>query len=216
MQGTDASGYVPDDADLDGLAAAARDCHGCELYRDATQTVFGDGPGNARVVLVGEQPGDVEDRRGEPFVGPAGTLLDRALDDAGVDRGACYVTNAVKHFRFTRREGKPRLHKKPGVAHIRACHPWLTAELAAIRPGIVVALGATAVRAMLGTRYHVTADRGALLPFPEDDRLSAPGKAVITAHPSAVLRAPDDSRDRAYRDLVHDLGVVAEALRSAR
>jgi DNA polymerase len=205
-----AADFVPDSTDLDRLASAAHGCQGCELYRDATQTVFGDGPADARVVLVGEQPGDVEDRRGEPFVGPAGGLLDKALDEAGIDRGLCYVTNAVKHFRFTAGQGKPRLHKKPGITHVNACRPWLTAELAALRPDVAVALGATAVRALLGTGYRVTADRGRLLPYPGDE---PPEHAVISTHPSAVLRAPDDARAEAYRDLVRDLRVVAKALR---
>lgn len=209
MAAGSAADFVPEGADLDRLAAAAAGCRGCELYRDATQTVFGDGPPDARVVLVGEQPGDVEDRRGEPFTGPAGRLLDRALDDAGLDRAACYLTNAVKHFRFTAGEHKPRLHRKPDVAHVTACRPWLTAELAALRPEVAVALGATAVRALLGPRYRVTADHGRLLPY-EGDR---PRHAVISTHPSAVLRAPGDARDEAYRGLVEDRRVVADALR---
>jgi DNA polymerase len=201
---------VPARAGLAGLARAAAGCRGCELYEDAEQTVFGEGPSDARVVLVGEQPGDQEDRQGHPFVGPAGRLLDRALEEAGVDRRTCYVTNAVKHFRFVRAPGKPRLHKKPDVRHIRACHPWLAAELSTLDPAVVVALGAVAVRAVLGTRYRVTADRGRLLePDAGEDRTAL---ALITTHPSAVLRAPGDARDEAYRGLVSDLRLVATAL----
>jgi uracil-DNA glycosylase family protein len=207
---SDATPFVPAGADLARLARAAARCHGCELYRDAERTVFGEGPAGARVVLVGEQPGDQEDRQGHPFVGPAGRLLDKALEEAGVDRGACYVTNAVKHFRFVRTAGKPRLHKKPDVRHIRACHPWLAAELSATDPAVVVALGAVAVRAVLGTKYRVTADRGRLLePADGEDRTAL---ALITTHPSAVLRAPGDARDAAYRGLVDDLRLVAGAL----
>jgi uracil-DNA glycosylase family protein len=205
---TDASPFVPAGADLAELARAAAGCRGCELYRDACQTVFGEGPPDARVVLVGEQPGDQEDRQGHPFVGPAGRMLDKALAEAGVDRAACYVTNAVKHFRFVSTPHKPRLHKKPDVRHIRACGPWLTAELAATHPAVVVALGAVAVRAVLGTKYAVTADRGKLLEPEDGDAL-----ALITTHPSAVLRAPGDAREAAYRGLVDDLRVVAAALK---
>lgn len=179
------------------------------MYRDATQAVFGDGPPDARMVLVGEQPGDQEDRKGEPFVGPAGRMLERALTEAGIARDDCYLTNAVKHFRFEHAEGTPRLHKKPAVRHITACRPWLTEELAAVAPEVVVALGATAVRAVLGTGYRVTADRGRLLP-PSDG--SGP-YAVISAHPSAILRAPDNARHEAYDALVADLKVAAAALR---
>jgi DNA polymerase len=204
-----AAEFVPEHADLAALRTAAAGCRGCELYRDATQTVFGDGAAAARVMLVGEQPGDKEDRAGEPFVGPAGRLLDRALADAGLDRGRCYLTNAVKHFRFTRAPGKPRLHKKPSVGQINACRPWLTAEYAAVRPAVVVALGATAVRAVLGTRYKVTADRGRLLPCPQ---AGADAQAVISTHPSAILRAPDDARDEALAALVSDLRVVTTAI----
>jgi uracil-DNA glycosylase family protein len=141
----------PDTDDLAALRDAARGCTACELHRDATQTVFGEGAPDARVVFVGEQPGDQEDRAGRPFVGPAGKLLDRALDDAGIERGHAYVTNAVKHFRFERTSNGRRLHKTPGVTHIRACHPWMDAEIAALAPELVVALGATAARGA-GTR----------------------------------------------------------------
>jgi uracil-DNA glycosylase family protein len=197
--------YVPPDADLAGLAGAARGCTACELYANATQTVFGEGSPAARLVLVGEQPGDQEDRQGRPFVGPAGGLLDRALSEAGIDRAAVYVTNAVKHFRFTER-GKRRIHATPGRGHVRACQPWLAAELGAVRPDVVVCLGATAVSALLGTGYRVTKDRGALLPYAEGIR------AVITTHPSAVLRMPGEKRAAAFAELVADLRVAAAAL----
>ena len=207
--------FVSEGADLDALARAAKGCQGCELYQDATQTVFGAGPKDARVVLVGEQPGDIEDRQGAPFVGPAGRLLDKALEESGIARQGAYVTNAVKHFRFTR-VGKRRLHKTPDRDHIEACHPWLAAEFALLDPDVVVILGATAVKALLGTRYKVTKDRGRLLPFEipanvaETD--SHPAQALITTHPSAVLRAPDDQRPQAYAHLVADLKVAAAAL----
>lgn len=149
MQTRDASRFVPDEHTLAGLGAAAAGCQGCELYEDATQTVFGSGPESARFVLVGEQPGDMEDRQGKPFVGPAGRVLDRALRDAGIDRDAAYLTNAVKHFRFERAErGKRRLHKRPEARHVLACHPWLAAELNTVRPRVIVALGATAAQAL--------------------------------------------------------------------
>lgn len=194
---------MPPEAGLDELAAAASGCRGCELFGPATQTVFGSGPPRARAVLVGEQPGDVEDRRGEPFVGPAGRLLDQALVDAGLDRSSIYVTNAVKHFRFTER-GKRRLHQSPDAGHITACRPWLTAELAATDPELIVALGAVAGRALLGPSFRVTKQRGVLLP-------QASGPPVLaTFHPSAVLRA--DDRDAAFADLVADLSVAASAL----
>jgi DNA polymerase len=196
---------IPSGADLRAVAAAARDCTACELYRDATQTVFGEGPGDARLVLVGEQPGDVEDVQGRPFVGPAGALLDRALERVGLDRGEVYVTNAVKHFRFSAR-GKRRIHSKPGREHIEACHPWLDAELNVLKPQVVACLGATAVSALLGSKYRVMKNRGVLLPFRE------PVRALITTHPSAVLRVPDEDRKDAFDALVADLGVAAEAL----
>jgi uracil-DNA glycosylase len=196
---------IPPGADLREMVEAARACTACELYRDATQTVFGEGPADAKVVLVGEQPGDVEDVRGRPFVGPAGALLDRALDAAGLERDGVYLTNAVKHFRFTHR-GKRRIHEKPGRVHIEACHPWLDAELNVLKPQVVVCLGATAVSALLGSKYRVTKDRGELLPFRDGVQ------AVITTHPSAVLRMRDDDRKAAFEQLVDDLTVVAQAV----
>jgi uracil-DNA glycosylase family protein len=197
--------HIPSGADLDQLVKAARKCTACELYRDATQTVFGEGPTDARVVLVGEQPGDVEDVQGRPFVGPAGALLDRALEAAGLERDEVYLTNAVKHFRFTQR-GKRRIHDKPGRVHIEACHPWLDAELNVLKPQVVVCLGATAVSAVLGSKYKVTKDRGELLPFQDAVQ------AVITTHPSAVLRMRDGDRKAGFEQLVDDLAVAAQAV----
>jgi len=206
--------WVPPGADLDALRAAARDCRGCELYENATQTVFSKGSAAPRVVLVGEQPGDQEDRQGLPFVGPAGRLLDTALDDAGLDPAEAYVTNAVKHFRFTQDgPGKRRIHQTPDASHIGACAPWLSAELAILDPEIVVTLGATAGRAMLGPSFRVTKQRGMLIPLPErlDEETTRHARYLVaTIHPSAVLRA--DDRDAAYAGLVADLKVAADAL----
>jgi DNA polymerase len=199
---------VPDGADVGALRAAAPACRGCELWEPATQVVFSAGDVRARVVLVGEQPGDVEDREGIPFVGPAGRLLQRALDEAGVDRSSVYVTNAVKHFRFTPR-GNRRLHATPELAHITACKPWLVAEMRAVAPQVVVVLGATAAKALLGNDFRVTRHRGEVI-----TRLTSVGETsfVPTVHPSSVLRAPDDQRDEAYAALVADLRVVAGVL----
>jgi uracil-DNA glycosylase family protein len=205
----------PTGVGLDEVRAAAHDCRACPLWEPATQTVFGEGPADARVVLVGEQPGDVEDRRGEPFVGPAGKLLDKALADAGIDRSLTYVTNAVKHFRFTPTP-KRRLHQTPGPEHIAACRPWLSAELSLISPELVVVLGATAARALLGASFRITKQRGQLMPFesPGDGEDAGVHSAWIlaTTHPSAVLRVPGDQRAAAYEALVADLKVGAQAL----
>ena len=207
--------FVPPDAhELDELKAAAAHCEGCELYQDATQTVFGRGAANARVVFVGEQPGDVEDQKGLPFVGPAGRLLRDAVGDAGLDPGDVYITNAVKHFRFELR-GKRRIHQSPGPAHITACRPWLVAEFALLTPDLVVVLGATAAKALLGPSFRVTKSRGQLMPWPAsaqhpEDFPVAEVQALATIHPSAVLRA--DDRDAAYQGLVDDLKVGAAAL----
>ena len=206
--------FVPESVTLEGLRAAARGCRGCHLYKDATQTVFSVGSATARIVLVGEQPGDQEDRRGEPFVGPAGNLLDRALADAGIDRRQAYVTNAVKHFKFTQAgEGKRRIHQTPDQREILACHPWLAAELALLDPEIIVALGATAGKSLMGNDFRVTRSRGALLEWPaRDGELAARASRffVATIHPSAVLRA--DNRETAYAGLVDDLKVAAQVL----
>lgn len=206
--------FVPEGADLAALRQAAAECRGCPLHREATQTVFGAGDAEARVVLVGEQPGDQEDRQGKPFVGPAGKVLDRALDEAGIDPDETYITNAVKHFKFTHvpERGKRRIHKPPSLREISACTPWLAAELALIEPEVVVALGATAGKALLGSSFRVTKQRGMLLEG--DETGPARGEPVVpTIHPSAVLRA--DDREAAYAGLVSDLRVAAEALSGA-
>ena len=207
---------------LDGLRTAAAGCRACELWEPATQTVFGEGPPTARIVLVGEQPGDQEDRQGEPFVGPAGKLLDRALGDAGINRADAYVTNAVKHFRFAPK-GKRRIHQTPGSEHLRACRPWLDAEFDVLKPDIVVCLGATAAKALISPSFRITKDRGHLLPWTlpgtpppgdADEDEDAPSQTwmLATTHPSAVLRTPDEARAAAYDALVADLTVVAHAL----
>jgi DNA polymerase len=200
---------VPATRSLARLAESAASCTACELYRDATQTVFGAGPRAARLLLVGEQPGDVEDRDGVPFVGPAGRLLDRALADAGVERSEAFLTNAVKHFRFEPR-GKRRIHKKPGAAHITACRPWLGAELDAVRPASVVVLGAVAASSVFGPAFRLTQHRCVRLDWPDDGPLGARPFVefvVATVHPSSVLRAGDD-RATAYAGLVSDLRVA--------
>jgi len=185
------------------LRRAAAGCTDCELFREGTQTVFGEGPAAARFMFVGEQPGDREDREGHPFVGPAGRILDRALDRASIDRGEIYVTNAVKHFHNEPR-GKKRIHRKPNLSHVRACAPWLRAELAAVQPEIVVALGATAVQALLPRDVRVTADRGRIVP----SELGPP--VLVTVHPSSILRAADEDRATAMRAFVRDLGILTQ------
>jgi uracil-DNA glycosylase len=209
-----AEAFVPESATLEGLRTAALTCQGCHLYEQATQTVFSVGSSTARVVLVGEQPGDQEDRRGQPFVGPAGNLLDRALDDAGIDRSQAYITNAVKHFKFTQAgEGKRRIHQTPDQREIVACRPWLTAELMILDPEVIIALGATAGKSLMGKDFRVTKSRGALLEWPAREGEPAARAArffVATIHPSAVLRA--DNRETAYAGLVDDLKVAAQVL----
>ncbi|MFL6123344.1 UdgX family uracil-DNA binding protein [Actinophytocola sp.] len=198
--------YVPAGAGIEELAAAVHDCRGCDLYKDATQAVFGEGPANATVVIVGEVPGDQEDRQGHPFVGPAGKLLDRALVEAGIDRTKVYVTNAVKHFKFKQAErGKRRIHQKPGRTEVVACRPWLLAELDTLRPDLVVLLGATAAQSLLGTGFKVTQERGKVVELPE-----RPARAVATVHPSSVLRS--DDREAAYQGLVEDLKSAASVI----
>lgn len=204
-----AEAWVPAAADLDALRSAAPGCRGCELYRDATQVVFSSGGAGARLMLVGEQPGDREDLEGEPFVGPAGRLLDRALDAAGIPRGDAYLTNAVKHFRFEPR-GKRRIHAKPAVAHVVACRPWLEAEFDVVRPRVVVCLGATAARAVVGSAVRIGEVRGRVL---EEDRSGRqlPAPTVVTEHPSAVLRLRERPvREAAFARLVDDLAAAAE------
>jgi uracil-DNA glycosylase len=205
-----AAPFVPKTTSIRVLSASAQKCRGCDLYKTATQVVFGAGPGKARVVFIGEQPGDQEDRQGVPFVGPAGAMLDKALEDAGIPRSDVYLTNAVKHFKWEPR-GKRRIHKKPRMSEIKACRPWLESELRAIKPRIVVCLGAVAAQSIMGSQFKLLQNRGTLLPVPP----SAEGSAVVaTIHPSAVLRAPDsEGRRQAYESLVVDLKVVAKELR---
>jgi len=200
-----AAAFVPSTDDWGALRDAAAGCRGCPLHEPATQTVFGRGPADARCMLVGEQPGDVEDTKGIPFVGPAGRLLVQALDEAGVDRTGVYVTNAVKHFKFTVR-GTRRIHATPDSWEVDACRPWLAAELALVRPELVVLLGATAAKTVYGPSFRVTRSRGLLMAWP---RPGGP-QALATVHPSAVLRA--DDRAAAMSGLIADLRVVAGAL----
>ncbi|RZQ59458.1 UdgX family uracil-DNA binding protein [Amycolatopsis suaedae] len=203
-----AADFVPDSRGLRALRSAAAGCRGCGLYRDATQTVFGEGPRQARAMLVGEQPGDREDVEGAPFVGPAGRLLDRALDDSGIERDQVYLTNAVKHFKFVPAErGKRRIHQKPSRTEVVACRPWLLAEIDAVRPELLVLLGATAAQAVLGASFRLTRHRGEVLELPAE---FGSARGMATVHPSAVLRAPD--RDEAYAAFVDDLTAAARRL----
>ncbi|MFP1624369.1 UdgX family uracil-DNA binding protein [Streptomyces sp. 5K101] len=227
-EGYDAGPFVPRSGGLPTLRRAAAGCEGCPLFRNATGTVFGAGTSSARVVIVGEQPGDQEDRAGEPFVGPAGRLLRRALEEVGIDESTAYFTNAVKHFKFQpAQRGKRRIHKAPSLREMTACRPWLAAELRVVDPHLVMALGATAGKALLGGTFRVSEQRGLLLPLPPWDRLGQvdvsgetqgmpperaahEGCVIATVHPSAVLRA--DDRETAYKGLVADLRVAAEVL----
>ena len=195
-----AARFVPDTTSLRALARAAGDCQGCPLWADAIQTVFGEGPRAAALILVGEQPGDQEDRQGHPFVGPAGRVLWQCLDQAGIDRGDVYVTNAVKHFKHTD-SGKRRLHKKPNAAEIEACHPWIDAELRSVRARAVVALGATAARSLTGANVAIASNRGV-----QRDLGGLP--LWITYHPSAVLRA-DERAAQIRSAIIDDLRMVA-------
>jgi uracil-DNA glycosylase len=195
---------------LEQLREAAAACTDCDLYKDATQTVFGEGPVTAELMLVGEQPGDQEDLQGHPFVGPAGRVLARALEDAGIDQQQAYVTNAVKHFKFTLR-GKRRIHSKPNAVQIRACRQWLDAELAVIDPKVIVCLGATAAQALIGSGFRVTRQRGEVFGWPDGD----PQRRIMaTIHPSAILRMDDADRDEAMADFVADLRIAARLLDS--
>jgi DNA polymerase len=202
----DATPFLPARITLPALREAAKGCQGCDLYLAATQTVFGEGSKTARVVFVGEQPGDVEDRRGRPFVGPAGGVFDKALEQAGIDRKLTYVTNAVKHFSFEPR-GKARLHKRPRVGEVKACAPWLRAELSVISPDVLVLLGATAAQAIFGADFRITKERGVI-------KRGEHARAILaTIHPSAVLRAPDAAaREELFESLVEDLRTVARLL----
>ncbi|HEY9506049.1 MAG TPA: UdgX family uracil-DNA binding protein [Gemmatimonadales bacterium] len=205
-----AADFIPPRPTLPRLREAAAGCRGCELWLDATQTVFGEGPAAATVVFVGEQPGDQEDRAGLPFVGPAGRLLDEGLEAAGIDRRRVYVTNAVKHFKFVRQElTRRRLHKKPNAAEVRACNPWLREEVRLVGPKLVVALGSTAAQAMLGRAFRVTRHRGEVVTS------DWAGPVLATVHPSSILRAPDEYRADARREFFEDLARVAAYLETS-
>jgi uracil-DNA glycosylase len=207
-EGTPAAMLIPAHPSLPKLRRVAAGCKACRLWRGGTQTVFGEGRPSAQVMLVGEQPGDREDVAGKPFVGPAGKLLDRALEEAGIDRSKVYVTNVVKHFKWERR-GKRRIHKKPGAEEISACRAWLDAELAVVKPRVVVCLGATAAQALLGRGFRLTRHRGEFVPSELAELVTA------TIHPSAILRAADDeSRHRELSAFVRDLEGVARRLRA--
>jgi uracil-DNA glycosylase len=199
---------IPGDTSIAELREAAKTCKACDLWEHATQTVFGEGAPTARVMLVGEQPGDQEDRKGHPFIGPAGKLLDQALTEAGIDRSKVYVTNVVKHFKWSAAErGKPRIHKKPREFEIRACRPWLDAEIAAIKPEVLVCLGASAAQALLGKTFRVSRERGKPVESP-----LAP-HVIATVHPSSILRAQDDeSRHEQMKAFVEDLRRVARLI----
>jgi uracil-DNA glycosylase len=200
---------IPAAASIAELRESAKTCKACDLWKNATQTVFGEGAQTARVMLVGEQPGDQEDRKGRPFVGPAGKLLDQALEEAGIDRSKVYVTNVVKHFKWTAAErGKRRIHKKPRESEIRACRPWLDAEIAAIKPEVLVCLGASAAQALLGKTFRVSRERGK----PVDSPLAP--HVIATVHPSSILRAQDDeSRHEQMKAFVEDLRRVARLIK---
>jgi DNA polymerase len=185
---------------------------GLRAFRDATQTVFGHGPPDAAIMLVGEQPGDQEDRAGLPFVGPAGRLLARALDEADIDPALTYQTNAVKHFKFTRKGGKRRIHQKPGRTEVVACQPWLIAEIEAVQPLVILCLGATAAQSLMGSSFRVSAQRGHVLALPSDLEFDPEPSVVATVHPSAVLRDRSDRHDEAYRLFVDDLRSAGEVL----
>jgi uracil-DNA glycosylase len=201
-----AAEFLPEKRNLTALREAASGCRGCGLWRDATQTVFGEGPRSASLMLVGEQPGDREDREGKPFVGPAGRLLDRALEEAGIDRSRVYTTNAVKHFKW-RPVGKRRLHQTPRAGEIQACKPWLESEIEVVHPDAVVALGATAAKAIFGSKVRVMRDRGKILKTPYAEI------GTVTVHPSSVLRVPEeDLRKVARAELIEDLASVQAAL----
>jgi DNA polymerase len=206
-----AADFFPERVTLRTLAAAAEGCRGCDLYRNATQTVFGEGPRDAGVMLVGEQPGDREDVMGRPFVGPAGALLDRALHEAGIDRDEVFLTNVVKHFKWKAAPGgKRRIHRKPDLHEVLACKPWLEAEIEQVHPFVLVLLGATAAQAMFGSAFRVTKERGTFLDSPLAPAVTA------TVHPSSILRTRDEDREREMAAFVDDLTTVARKLGSIR
>ena len=211
MASRSAADFLPDTHDLSVLADAAQGCKGCDLYRNATQAVFGAGSAEAKVMLVGEQPGDQEDKAGQPFVGPAGRLLDKALVTAGIDRDSVYVTNAVKHYKFEER-GKRRIHKTPSRTEVVSCRPWLLTELDVIQPEVVVLLGATAAKSLMGSDFRLTRHRGEVLRLPDTNGLvdlDVDPQVVATVHPSAILRGPSEEREKAFDAFVADLRVVA-------
>jgi uracil-DNA glycosylase len=202
-----AAAFVPERPTLPALRKAAQRCRGCDLYLHATQAVMGEGPKSSPLIMVGEEPGNEEDLQGHPFVGPAGKLLNRALVEAGINRADVYLTNAVKHFKFEER-GKRRLHKKPSVTEVRACRPWLEAEISVIHPQVIVCLGATAAQSILGPDYRLTKERGKFVQHPWARYVTA------TVHPSSILRAPDqEQRHLQYREFVADLKQVREVLK---
>jgi DNA polymerase len=202
-----AADFIPPNPTLSNCRTAVQACRGCDLYRNATQAVFGEGPRTARVILVGEQPGDAEDKAGRPFVGPSGRLLDRALDAAGIPREDVYVTNAVKHFKWAKdARSKRRIHKTPNAAELRACAPWLATEIALLQPRVIVCLGATAAKSLLGRTFSVMKKRGVAIESEHADAVFA------TVHPSAVLRAPDDQRAIAERLFIADMRKVGRFL----
>ncbi|MBV9350347.1 MAG: UdgX family uracil-DNA binding protein [Mycobacterium sp.] len=205
--------FLPEDRALDSLEAAASCCRGCALYENASQTVFGHGSSDAPIMLVGEQPGDREDIEGLPFVGPAGRLLARALDEANIDPDRTYQTNAVKHFKFTRKNGKRRIHQKPSRTEVVACQPWLLAEIETLQPQVIVCLGATAAQSLLGSTFRVSAHRGEQLQLPTGIGIELQPEPVVvaTVHPSAVLRDRSDQREEAYRSFVDDLRSAGNA-----
>jgi DNA polymerase len=198
--------FFPEKINLSSLKEAAAECRACDLWKTGTQTVFGDGKARSQVVLVGEQPGDKEDLAGLPFVGPAGKLLDSALEEAGIDRELAYVTNVVKHFKWKPR-GKRRIHEKPNAREIAACNPWLEAELGVIKPRVIILLGATAAQTLLGKEFRVTQQRGVWV----ESKFAA--KVMATVHPSSILRAPDaETREHWFREFVDDLRVAAKEI----
>ncbi len=207
-----AAALIPPSPTLDVLRLAASNCKACDLWKLGTQTVFGEGPSNARVMLVGEQPGDSEDKAGRPFIGPAGRLLDEALAEVGIDRSEVYVTNIVKHFKWVAAQrGKRRIHKKPRQSEIEACRPWLDAELQVVKPEVLVCLGASAAQALLGREFRVTRDRGKLM------KSDLAPYVLATTHPASILRAPDaKAREQQRKDFIRDLKRVADLIAQGR
>lgn len=206
---TTALSFLPESRNLQSLRTAAKDCRGCDLYLKATQTVFGEGRKSSTILFVGEQPGDQEDRAGKPFVGPAGRLLDACMEEAGIDREAAYVTNAVKHFKWEPR-GKRRIHEKPSLREIKACRPWLDAEIEAVRPKLIVCLGATAAQSLLGASFRVTQSRGRVM------KLNGYPPILATVHPSSILRArTEEEREQKRQHFVADLISASKALSTA-